>query len=161
MYRWIVFIHILGAFSFVLLHGASAAVSLRLRTERNLERIRALLDLSTAYTSATYASLLLLLAAGVVAGFVGKWWGQTWIWVSLATLIALMAAMFALGTAFYARVRKAAGMEFMDKMKPHPPIEPAQAELETLLRSSRPTVLALLGGVGLGLLLWLMMFKPF
>ena len=161
MYRWIVFLHILGAFGFLLMHGASATVSLRLRTERNLERVRALLDLSMTYAGASYGGLLLLLAAGVAAGFLGKWWGQLWIWVSLAILIALMAAMFVLGTSFYSRVRKAAGLEFMDKYKPHPPVPPAPAELDALLSSSRPLVLAAVGGGGLVLLLWLMMFKPF
>lgn len=96
MYRWVVFLHILSAFLFVLMHGASAMVSLRLRKERDLDRVRALLDLSTAYLGGTYGALLMLLGAGVVAGFLGKWWGQAWIWVSLGVLIALMAAMYVL-----------------------------------------------------------------
>lgn len=96
MYRWVVFLHILSAFLFVLMHGASAIVSLRLRKERDLDRVRALLDLSTAYLGGTYGALLMLLGAGVVAGFLGKWWGQGWIWVSLGVLIALMAAMYVL-----------------------------------------------------------------
>ena len=33
-YPWVVFVHVLGAFTFVLAHGASATVVLRLRRER-------------------------------------------------------------------------------------------------------------------------------
>ena len=161
MYRWVVYLHILAAFMFILMHGASAMVGLRLRKERNLDRVRALLDLSTAYLGGTYGALLMLLGAGVVAGFLGKWWGQAWIWVSLGVLIALMAAMYALGTSFYTRVRKAAGTEYMENYKPHPPVAPAPAELEALLRSRRPEVLTAVGVVGLAVLLWLMVFKPF
>jgi len=161
MYRWVVFLHILAAFMFILMHGGSAMVSLRLRKERNLDRVRALLDLSTAYANGTYAALLLLLAAGVVAGFLGKWWGQAWIWVALGVLIALMAAMFYLGTAFYGRVRKAAGADYMVNYKPQPAVSPSPAELEVLLNSRRPEVLMAVGVGGLAVLLWLMMFKPF
>lgn len=161
MYRWVVFLHVLAAFLFVLMHGASAMVSLRLRKERDLDRVRALLDLSTAYLGGTYGALLLLLGAGVVAGFLGKWWGQAWIWISLGVLIALMAAMYVLGTSFYTRVRKAAGTEYMENYKPHPAVAPAPTELEALLNSRRPELLAAVGGVGLVVLIWLMMFKPF
>lgn len=162
MYQWIVFLHLLGAFGFVLTHGASASVAFRLRSERSLERIRALLDLSTAYMGAMYLALLVLLAAGIAAGFVGQWWGRGWIWAALGLLIAMMAAMFAYGTLYYSRVRRAAGMEFMENMKPHPPMEPASAEeMEALLARSPAALLAVVGFGGLAVMLWLMMFKPF
>ena len=44
-YPWLVFVHIAGAFTFVLGHGASAMVSVALRHEREPDRVRALLDL--------------------------------------------------------------------------------------------------------------------
>ena len=43
---WIVFIHIVAAFGFVLSHGVSAFVAFRIRAERDPARIGALLDLS-------------------------------------------------------------------------------------------------------------------
>jgi hypothetical protein len=46
MYSWIVFAHVLGVFGFLLGHGAAALVTFKLRGERAVERIRALLDLS-------------------------------------------------------------------------------------------------------------------
>jgi hypothetical protein len=50
VYNWIVFVHILGAFTFVLAHGVSAGVSLKLREERAIPRVQALLDLSNTAT---------------------------------------------------------------------------------------------------------------
>ena len=73
MYPWIALVHVIGGFGFFLAHGASAAVAFRLRKERDLERVRALLDLSSSTISALYISLLVLLAAGIWAGFLGRW----------------------------------------------------------------------------------------
>jgi len=52
MYAWVVFLHVLGAFAFVMAHGVSANVVFRLRHETQRERIAALLDLSTTYLTA-------------------------------------------------------------------------------------------------------------
>jgi ABC-type Co2+ transport system permease subunit len=90
MYRWIVFLHIAGIFGFLLAHGSSAGVAFALRRERRPERLRALLDLSSSTLSVFYLSLLVLLAAGIVAGFMGHWWGQGWIWLSLGVLVAMV-----------------------------------------------------------------------
>ena len=46
MYPWLVFVHLLGLFGFLLAHGASSSAAFALRRERNLERVRALLELS-------------------------------------------------------------------------------------------------------------------
>ncbi len=162
MYSWIVFLHVLGGFGFILAHGASAAVSFRLRRERNLERIRALLDLSGSSLNVLYISLLVLLAGGITAGFMRRWWGHGWIWVALGLLIAILVAMYLRGTSYYTSVRKAAGLEYMVGSKPHPPEPPASPEeIDALLSSSRPVELAVIGGVGLAAILWLMIFKPF
>jgi hypothetical protein len=162
MYPWIVLLHVLGGFGFVLAHGTSAAVALALRRERNLERIRALLELSRSTQSAMYVSLLLLLIAGVIAGFVGQWWGSGWIWTALGLLIVLLVVMFAMGTRYYAGVRKAAGLEYVDRGKPQPPEPPVSpAEMDALLQSSPAIVLAASGIGGLALILWLMLLKPF
>ena len=71
MYQWVVFLHVLGVFGFLMSHGVSAAVSLKLRGERDLERVRALLQPSGLSLYASYPSLLLLLVTGIVAGFMG------------------------------------------------------------------------------------------
>jgi len=162
MYPWIVFLHVIGAFGFILAHGASASVSFALRRERNLERIRALLNLSINSYNVMYVSLLLLLVAGIVAGFMGRWWGAGWIWTALGLLIALIVAMSLVGTRYYAQVRKAAGLEYFEAMKTHAPIPPAAPEeMDRLLAASPAMLVAAMGAGGLIVIVWLMMFKPF
>lgn len=162
MYRWLVFLHVIGVFGFLLAHGGSAAVAFRLKNERNLERVRALLDLSSGSLSVMYGSVLLLLIAGVVAGFVGNWWGSGWIWVSLGLLIAVAVAMFLLGSKFYSQIRQAAGLPYFDGKAAHPAEEPVSDEqLARLLNSGNPVLLFALGGGALVVILGLMVFKPF
>ena len=48
MYPWVVFLHVLSAFGFLLAHGASAAVMFKVRGEQDRARLHALLDLSNA-----------------------------------------------------------------------------------------------------------------
>lgn len=166
MYRWWVFLHILAAFAFLMGHGVSVAMALALRREREPERIQTLLGLSRVYLNVTYGSLLLLLIGGIVAGFLGHWWGHGWIWASLAILVGLWVSMSVLGTSFYDRVRIAVGLEPMYGarkkawLKERPP-PAAPAELDALLSSSRPFLLAWMGVIGLALILWLMVLKPF
>ena len=87
MYRWLICIHVLSIFGFVTAHGASAAVTFKLRGERQVERVHVLLELSRGANSVANGLLILLLAAGVTLGFMGGGWGQYWIWTSLALLI--------------------------------------------------------------------------
>lgn len=81
MYRWIVFNHVARVLVFLRAHGASAVVSFRLKNERDPERLRALLDLSSASIGsiATWIPLGVVILTGVVLGFMGGWWGQWWI----------------------------------------------------------------------------------
>ena len=69
MYQWLVFVHVIAAFAFVMSHGVSAAVALTLRFQRGPDRVSALLELSGKMLIVMYVSLLLVLATGVWAGF--------------------------------------------------------------------------------------------
>ncbi len=162
MYAWIVYLHLLGLLGFVLAHGASAAAAFALRRERNLERVQALLLISTSTFSVMYLSLLVLLISGIVAGFMGNWWGWGWIWVSLGLLVAIIVAMTLLGTNLYTPARKAAGLPYMERYRPQPPLPPASpAELDAILARANPILLTVIGYGGLATITWLMMFKPF
>lgn len=159
---WLVLIHALGAFGFVLAHGVSAHVAIRLRGEREPARIAALLDLSSFSTTLLYVSLLVLLAGGIAAGFAGSHWGSLWLWFSIGLLVVLLAAMYALASPYYNEVRHAVGMKAYGDKKDAPPPEPMSAdEIAALLASSRPYLLAWIGGVGLALIIGLMVLKPF
>jgi hypothetical protein len=154
-YQWWVFLHIAGVFVFLVAHGVSMGVSIRLRQERDPKRIMALLDVSSASISGLYVGLVLILVGGVVAGFMGDWWGQGWIWVALGTLIALMVLMYAVASTYYKRLRLIVGA-MADGSE-----AVGQERLAELLAGPRPVVLAVIGFGGLLFILYLMLFKPF
>ena len=155
MYAWLVFLHIAGAFGFLLFHGASVMVLLRLRRERDRERIRTLLDLSSASMIGFYVSIVVLLVGGIGAGFVGQWWGRLWIWASLGLFIAIAVLMYPLGRVAFRRIRQAIAM------RPSGAPMASDEEIDELLRSPRLVLLAAIGSGGILVILWLMVFKPF
>jgi hypothetical protein len=162
MYPWLVFLHVLGVFGFLMAHGVSASAAFALRRERNLERVRALLDLSSSSIGILHSSIMILFLTGIVIGFMGRWWGKGWIWLSFVLLIAIYVYMGVAASGFYSQVRKAVGLAYMQGFKPHPAGEPASVEdIDALLNHSRPVSLAVIGLVGLAIIAWLMMFKPF
>ena len=151
MYLWWKYVHSVGGLGFLAAHGASAAVALRLRKERDPARIRTLLDLSRSTRPWMYVSLLVLLVAGVVDGFKGAWWDQGWIWTALILLTLMLVAAFPMAVPYYIRVRRAVadGSE----------VTPGQ--LDHLLASPRPIVIAVVQTAGIAAIVWLMVLKPF
>lgn len=154
-YDWWVFLHILGVFGFLLGHGVSVGVTFRLRRERDPSRVNALLELSGSSLTLFFYGLLVLVVAGVVAGFLGKWWDEGWIWTALGVLVGISVAMSVLARPYYKRVRlvaeaMASGSEAV-----------TEDQFVSILRSPLPLVIAAIGFAGLPVLLWLMMFKPF
>jgi hypothetical protein len=162
LYPWIVVAHILGAFIFAMAHGVSLFVAYRIRAERDAERIRAYLELSAASVGMTYAGLGILLVAGIAAAIMHGWFGFGWTWLSLGLLLALAVLMYWRGTMYYAEVRHGVGLKsYVDKPEaPAPTPLPADA-LARLLDNRRPEELAIIGGLGLGVIVWLMVTKPF
>lgn len=148
MYDAWLFVHLAGVLGFLAGHGVSAAVGLRLRSERERDRVRALLDLSAGARGFTYGSLLVLLGGGIVAGSLGHWWSRGWIWAALGLLAGLTVATIPIAVPYYRRVRTSVA-------------EASDAELDALLGSGRPIALAVLGTAVILTILWLMVFKPF
>lgn len=160
MYAYIVLVHVLGAFIFALAHGVSIAVSLRLRGIRSREQAAALLELSQMAVGGMYVGLLLLLVGGVWAGFAGEHWDRLWIWVSIGILVVVTFAMYAMATSFYGKMRLAAGVTSDPAMtKRYGDLGPD--DLAAMAASGRPIWLAVIGGIGLVAIVWLMVVKPF
>lgn len=161
MHPWIVYAHVLGAFIFIAAHGTSMFISFRLRGTRDRQAVADLLALSASSLGGVYLGLLVLLAAGVTAGFTGDHWGRGWIWASIGILVVIVVVMYAVGTPFYGRMRAAAGIPgYAEKAADFKPPATA-ADLDALATSSRPFWLATVGGVGLAAILFLMIQKPF
>lgn len=162
LYPWLVLTHIVAAFGFALSHGVSVYTSFAIRRQRDPERIRALLELSSMAVSGMYVGLGVLLIAGIAAGIVGNWFGRGWIWAALGVLITVTVAMYAIASRYYAQVRSAVGLPSMNDKKGEPPPAPlGSGELAALLDTRRPEALAAVGFVGLVVILWLMVLKPF
>lgn len=168
MYNVIVFLHVAGVFGFLLAHGAAMNMAFRLRqlgrepvTDATMERARALLDLSQSSSGLLYGSLVVLLLAGIAAGFMGSWWGRGWIWASIIILVLTIVLMYVRGSNFYLDLRAALGMPDYRK-KNQPPAPPkSAAEIQLLLQSPRVFEVTTIGVISLLLLLALMIFKPF
>jgi hypothetical protein len=160
MYLWLVFLHVIGVFGFLIAHGVSAGVYFALQRERNVDRLRWLLQLSTSSARVMLISLLALIVTGVIAGFMGQWWSRGWIWLSLILLIALWAVMAGLGTRLLNQVRQGIGLPSSYGQPPRPEMLSPE-ELDALLNRSQPMRLAVIGFGGLAIIAWLMLFKPF
>ncbi len=158
----IVFVHIVGVFIFLLAHGVSAAVMLRLRAERSPAAVRTLLDLSRRSMGIMLLGFLLWFFGGVLAGFSGNYWttGRYWIWVSLLIAVVIVGLMTPFGSIYLNRVRAAVGIDPKSgDVNPDAPVD--AAALDAAIASGRPMLVATLGVGAIVVLAWLMIYKPF
>ena len=159
---WIKFIHVLAGFMFLLGHGASVFVAFQLKKTKDLERMKTLMDVSAAGWPTMMLSLLVLLLAGIISGFLVGAWGRLWIWVALVLLVAITAWMFSLGGTVYHPLRKMLGMDYMIQGNPQP-VEKQRPQKEILdfVAATKPHAMTVIGLGGYALIIWLMIFKPF
>jgi plastocyanin len=155
MYQWWVFVHLLGVFGFLVSHGVSITVAVRLRTERDGAKVVSMLELSGTATRAMYISLVVLLAGGIVAGFQGHWWSDGWIWGAIIVLILTSIAMWAVATPFYRRVRTVAAA------KAEGGTSLTDEQFDEVLRSGKSNLVMAIGFIGLAVILYFMVLKPF
>ena len=155
-------IHVLAALAFVLAHGTSAAVSLRLRRLRDRQTMIAYLELSEATMAATYVALLVLFVGGIVSGIAGGYWtnGRLWLWAALVIFIAIAFEMSFVRWRYLIPVRSALGVAPDQRAGKGPPAG-TDEELAAALDSPLPTVNFVVGVAGIAILVWLMMMKPF
>ncbi|MEX2546258.1 MAG: hypothetical protein WD830_00550 [Chloroflexota bacterium] len=158
----VVLIHVMGVLLFVLAHGVSVAVLLRLRSERDPSALRTLLDLSRRSLLMATVGFLVWFLAGILAGFSGNLWttGRLWIWASLIIAIVITGVMTPMGRLYLNRVREALGVDPKTGLQ-DPAVQVDGAAVEAAIASGQPTLVAAIGVVGLAVLLWLMMAKPF
>jgi uncharacterized membrane protein len=160
--RWIVFLHVLGAFMFVAGHGVSMFVAFQVRRESDRAKLTSLLDLSGWSLGVAGIGLLVLFVSGIVAGIVLNDWGELWLWVALVLFIVIGIVMTPVGGTYLRNLRLAIGQRPRNAKPGDPdPVPVTDAELAALQASRRPELLLLLGAGGFVVILWLMMFKPF
>ena len=162
MYLWIVLLHVAGAFIFVIAHGASVWVVNAVAREKDPRRIGALADLSSFSLTTAYVGLLLLLVGGIWAGIYNDWFKFGWIWTALVVFVVVAVAMYMVATPFFKRLRTALGQRTMGMPKDAPePVPASDFEIVAIAASAPTLILNLVGGVGLLVILWLMVVKPF
>jgi plastocyanin len=154
VYQWWVFVHLVGVFGFLASHGVSMTVAFRLRKERDPRRIADLLQLSSSSIRGFYYSLVVLLAGGIVAGFLGHWWGRAWIWAAIGVLVLTTLAMYRMASPYYRRVG------FVARAKAEGGTSVTDEQLDEIMRSPRSTAVIVIGVAGLLVILYLMLFKP-
>jgi hypothetical protein len=155
-----VYAHLAGVFGFLIAHGVSAGVGLRLRRERDAARARALLDLSSASLNLANVSFVVLLAGAIGTTTKGHLWGEGWVWAAIGVLAVLLALVPALVVPYYKKVRRVVGAPGARGRAPAG--EPGTAaEIAAVLGSPMPLVIAWTGAAALTVLLWLMVYKPF
>lgn len=162
MYQFLVYLHVVSAFAFFMAHGASAAMAFQIKRETELERIKAIMDLSNLALPVAYFSLLALLLAGTGAGIMGNWFSRGWIWAAIVLLILMWFGMVAFGSRYFSPIRKALGLPYRDRGEEHAAGSSApKAEILALIQDSKPFVMAGMYLIFILLMLWLMIYKPF
>ena len=155
MYDAILFLHVASAMGYFLFHGVFASVTFILKREEHPERLAALEGMFDTTGPWSLGSLLVVVASGIVLMVMGNWWRDGWTWLSLAILLVIGVVMVIFGGIF---LGWRLGTEEMPE-EGERWYRTAQWGLRLGFRT--PMLLAVTGVGSLGLILWLMMFKPF
>lgn len=160
LYGAVVFVHATAILLFFVAHGVSMVVAFALKREAEPSRVLALLDLSRLSLGVpTLVVLILGLLTGIVAGFMGDYWGRIWIWASLVLLVLVGGAMTPLATFRLQAIRAAAGGTTSRDDVEAQPENPD--EMRRLIAAWNPLPVAAMGLTAFIVILWLMMEKPF
>jgi hypothetical protein len=155
-YNWWKLLHVLGVLAFVMYHGVSMIVGLRLRKERDRTRIAELLQFSGSSVRGMYVALAWLTVFGVIAGIQsGVYTHQGWFWVSIGILIAVSAEMSIVARPYYQRLKEAV------EIRPSGVPRRSDEELAAMMRSRLSLANAAFGFAALLFIAYFMIFKPF
>ena len=163
IYSLVLLLHVSSLFVYLLAHGISAGVSLRIPAERDISRLRSLLNISKLSFPASYGLLGIVVVTGFVLIYLGSWWLRGWPWAGMALLIAISISMAQLGTRYFNKLRYAAGMDYVNGQESDvPTLEIKPEDINSLLsQPNRPLVLSVIGISGVIVILWLMLLKQF
>lgn len=160
--RWLIFLHVLTAFTFFLAHGTSAAMAFKLRKETDFVRIRAMLDLSDSTVEIMFISFLGMGLTGLALPFFIHIWNKVWVWASIILMIFVFIWMVWMNERAYKTLRKLVGLPYRQGSKEYPAQPPANAEeVIAQIKKTNTTGLIVVGYVIPMIVLWLMIFKPF
>jgi len=159
MYNWLVFLHILFAFLFMLAHGAHAAAMLKFRGEPDPEQSLTFLNIIP-QTTLLRVLAVLMGVTGLIAAFITPWWRQGWPWASLVIFVIIAYVMFKYGAGYYDIILDSA-TRLIEAKKTNVNLSAAQKEYDHARNAPHAMIVSAVGIVGLAIILWLMRFKPF
>ena len=137
-------------------------MAFRIRSETNIDRIRAMLDLSAFTIRTLFRAFLAMGLTGLALPFVLKLWGKGWVWISIVLMLIVAIQMGLMDERRYKVLRRLVGLPYMKGSKEYPAEEPAsQQDVQEFLKGLKTTDLVVYGFVIPIIVLWLMMFKPF
>lgn len=148
MYNAWLYLHLAGLLVFLAAHGASTLVAFRIQRQKDPVRIAGMLEVSEATRLPMYLSLVALGLGGVMDGILGHHWGQLWIWLSVPVFVVMTAVLAGLAVPHYRRIRRRLAFG------------PDDQELVRLLAAPIPQIMLAVAVVGLGFILWLMLYQP-
>ena len=159
MYNWLVFLHVLFAFLFMLAHGVHAAAMLKFRGEPDPERSLTFFNIVPQLTLIR----VLMFAMGIfglAAAFITPWWKQGWPWASLVIFFIISWIMYQYGSRYYILIEGAAN-HLIEAKKTDTNLPAAQKGYDDARNAPHAMIVSIVGIVGLAVILWLMRFKPF
>ena len=159
MYNWLVLLHIFFAFLFLLAHGPHVIAALRFRGEPDPERSLTFFNIvpDIKYVRYLYIAMGMF---GFAAAFLTGWWKQGWIWTSAVVFLIISFVMYKYGAGYYLIIYDAA-LRLIEAKKTGIDLPAAQKGYDDARNAPNPTIVYVVGIVGLAVILWLMRFNPF
>jgi len=159
MYNWLVFLHILFAFLFMLGHGAHAAAMLKFRGEPDPEKSLTFFNIVPQLNLIRWLTVLMGIF-GLAAAFIAGWLNKGWVWTSLAVFFIISYVMFQYGSGYYNLIEGAA-TRLIEAKKTNTDLPAAQKKFDEARNAPNAMIVSIVGIAGLVVILWLMRFKPF
>jgi cytochrome bd-type quinol oxidase subunit 2 len=153
--QWLLFLHVASVLALLATHGASMAVLYAIRKEHDRARIMAMVQLSGRTTVPMYVSILLIVVFGSLLAFKLHMWEETWLWLSIAILVATIALMNVVAKPYFRKIKEAC------QLRPSGVPRISDEELADVVASSIAHLISLIGALGLLSILYLMIFTPF
>jgi hypothetical protein len=154
-YSYWVFLHLVGVLGLLASHGVSIFALYRIRrVAPDREKIAELIAFSGSTVIPMYVSLGVLLIGGFGAALKVSYLGKPWIELSIAILVVTLVAMYALARPYFRKITASCGM------RPSGVPRVSDEELLELVGSSRAHVISAIGTIGLVLIVFLMVTKP-
>ena len=157
MYIWVVYLHVLVTFIFLIQHTAEIWVSFKLREQKEPEGIFATYALMPANNvrnlRITYS---LIIMTGITAGFITPWWRQGWMWTALGLMIVIWIVMKRVSSIYLYAVDAIVEQALKNK-EDTSAVNNFRGDLRARREPEILSVTSVLGGL---IILWLMTFKP-